>query len=192
MIDEFMSNMSPAFNVQILGTLTSFIYWRIVKLNDGIRVHQKKYMEKLPAVQYLAHVKQHVYLCYTIYGYKISSSRRSTTNFLRSSIDTSLSLRMHLIPSYLYNLDISFAVSILQLQLHHPASQYLILPKRVGSYLLSTKPMLIFFSARSRLETELNVNSDWAGYHDVRLSGLRIIMIPTDSPLFWQSKGNLW
>lgn len=159
MLEETKSRISESFQIKLLGSLRSFIGWKVHRKPSGIYLQQHSYISNLVSSLNLNHTKPQ------------PTPMASSDDFSSSSKkDEPLSTEDHstyrsLIGAILYasvctSPDISFATGALERKVHSPSKRHLVLAKRLVSYLAGTSSHSILYPKRNGSSDPLSGHSD--------------------------------
>lgn len=161
-IDTFISDLSLAFPVKDLGSLSYFLRLEITQLSNGLLLSQRNYIKDLLTRSKMLHAKP------------ITSPMRASlqlSKFDSPSFDDVTLFRSIVGGLQYFSLtrpDISYVVNKVCQFMNTPKLSHWVAVKRILCYLKATINHGLFFSSQSSFKLQAYSDVDWAGCPDDR------------------------
>jgi transposase InsO family protein len=180
MLSKIMKMLNDKFKISQLGKAKWLLGMEITRTPQGIFLNQEKYINDL--------LKQ----------YNMQDANSAKTPMIKPTPDNNNEKPVNqenfqkLVGHLIYlavgtRPDIAYAVVKLSQQMHNPTQQDFINAKRILRYLIGTKKLGLFYSARGELKLQGYADADWAGDAD-RISISGYVFTLNGAAISWTSR----
>ncbi|XP_041020372.1 uncharacterized mitochondrial protein AtMg00810-like [Juglans microcarpa x Juglans regia] len=181
-VDQFISDLSLAFPVKDLGTLSYFLGLEITQMNNGLLLSQRKYIKDLLTRSKMLHAKPVTSpMAAALKLSKFDSPSFDDVTLFRSIVGSLQYLS-------LTRPDISYAVNKVCQFKHTPKLPHWVAIKRILRYLKATINHGLFFSSQSSFKLQAYSDADWVGCPNDRRSMGGFCVFLSNHLISWSSK----
>ena len=158
LVDSFKETMSKHFNMSLLGELNYFLGLQVVQKDEGIEVHQQKYVQDILKKYSMDQVK----------SFPTPLAITSRKDFDLSSAKVNETVYRGMIGSLMYltasRPDILFATSLCARFQSDPRECHMTMVKRIFRYLKGSNNLCLFYPKFANFDVVGYTDADYAGF----------------------------